>query len=223
MTTVRTTILLDADLLDRLDRHVQRQRTTKTVGDRRGRRDVARRARGDAGVPVPGHRPQPARPALARWAAARAARGGSPRRRQVGPPWRSCSTRPPSLAAADAADLNHRAAVAWFERVDEPLLLGALGLASSTSCSSASWARTRRGPSSQSLVAGAIRLVPPTIDDLARAADLMTEAAEHRPRLADALLVATAERLSVRRVASFDRRPLAVFRPRHSRTLDFEP
>ena len=30
------------------------------------------------------------------------------------------------LAAADAADLNHRAAVSWFERVDEPLLLGAL-------------------------------------------------------------------------------------------------
>ncbi len=30
MATVRTTILLDADLLDRLDRHVHRQRTTKT-------------------------------------------------------------------------------------------------------------------------------------------------------------------------------------------------
>jgi predicted transcriptional regulator len=30
MATVRTTILLDADLLDRLDRHVRRQRTTKT-------------------------------------------------------------------------------------------------------------------------------------------------------------------------------------------------
>jgi hypothetical protein len=30
MKTVRTTILLDADLLDRLDRHVHRQRTTKT-------------------------------------------------------------------------------------------------------------------------------------------------------------------------------------------------
>jgi predicted transcriptional regulator len=30
MTTARTTILLDADLLDRLDRHVARQRTTKT-------------------------------------------------------------------------------------------------------------------------------------------------------------------------------------------------
>jgi hypothetical protein len=30
MKIVRTTILLDADLLDRLDRHVRRQRTTKT-------------------------------------------------------------------------------------------------------------------------------------------------------------------------------------------------
>lgn len=30
MATIRTTILLDADLLDRLERHVQRQRTTKT-------------------------------------------------------------------------------------------------------------------------------------------------------------------------------------------------
>jgi predicted transcriptional regulator len=30
MKTVRTTILLDADLLDRLERHARRQRTTKT-------------------------------------------------------------------------------------------------------------------------------------------------------------------------------------------------
>ncbi len=31
MSTLRTTILVDADLLDRLDRHVRRQRTTKTA------------------------------------------------------------------------------------------------------------------------------------------------------------------------------------------------
>ena len=31
MTTQRTTILLDADLLERLDRHVRRERTTKTA------------------------------------------------------------------------------------------------------------------------------------------------------------------------------------------------
>jgi len=127
------------------------------------------------------------------------------------------------LAAADAADLNHQAAVAWFERVDEPLLLGALGLGELDLLLQRELGSDATRAVVQSIVAGSIRLVPPTTDDLARAAELMTEAAEHRPRLADALLVATAERLSIRRVASFDRRPLAVFRPRHSRTLDFEP
>lgn len=127
------------------------------------------------------------------------------------------------LAAADAADLNHRAAVAWFERVDEPLLLGALGLAELDLLLQRELGAEATTAVIASLVAGSIRLVPPTPDDLARAAALLAEAAEHRPRLADALLVAAAERLGIRRVASFDRRPLAVFRPRHTRSLDFEP
>ena len=127
------------------------------------------------------------------------------------------------LAAADTADLNHRAAVAWFGRVDEPLLLGALGLAELDVLLQRELGATASLALVEALVAGSIRLVAPMPDDLARAAVLMGEAAEHRPRLADALLVATAERLGVRRVAAFDRRPLAVFRPRHVRSLDFEP
>ena len=127
------------------------------------------------------------------------------------------------LAAADSADLNHRAAVAWFGRVDEPLLLGALGLAELDVLLQRELGAAASLALVEALVAGSIRLVAPTPDDLARAAVLMGEAAEHRPRLADALLVATAERLGVRRVAAFDRRPLAVFRPRHVRSLDFEP
>jgi hypothetical protein len=127
------------------------------------------------------------------------------------------------VAAADAADLNHRAAVTWFERVDEPLLLGALGLAELDLLLQRELGPTATLAVVDSLVAGSIRLVAPTPDDLARAAMLMADAAEHRPRLVDALLVATAERLGVRRVAAFDRRPLAVFHPRHVRGLDFEP
>ena len=128
------------------------------------------------------------------------------------------------IAAADAADLNHRAAVAWFETRRRAAPARRAGpRASSTSCSSASSAPTRRAAVLASVVAGSIRLVPPTHEDLPRAVELLGEAAEHRPRLADALLVATAERLSIRRVAAFDRRPLAVFRPRHVRSLEFEP
>jgi uncharacterized protein len=127
------------------------------------------------------------------------------------------------LAAADAADLNHRSAVAWFERVDEPLLLGALGLAELDLLLQRELGLTAMRAVVESIVAGSIRLVAPTNEDLTRAAALMDEAAEHRPRLADALLIAAAERLGIRRVAAFDRRPLAVFRPGRARGFDFEP
>ena len=127
------------------------------------------------------------------------------------------------LAAADVADLHHRAAVAWFGRVDEPVLLGALGLGELDLLLRRELGAEASRALVASVVSGSIRVVAPTTEDLARAADLLAEAAEHRPRLADALLVATAERLGVRRVATFDRRPLAVFRPRHVRALDFEP
>lgn len=127
------------------------------------------------------------------------------------------------VAAADAADLNHRAAVAWFARVDEPVLLGALGLAELDAVLQRELGAAATRAVVDSIVSGAVRVVAPTPADLARATELMSEAVEHRPRLADALLVATAERLGIRRVAAFDRRPLAVFRPRHVRSLDFEP
>lgn len=127
------------------------------------------------------------------------------------------------VAAADVADLNHRAAVAFFAGADEPLLLGALGLAELDLLLQRELGVAATEAVLQALIADAIRLVPPTPEDLVRATTLMREAAEHRPRLADALLVAAAERLGIRRVAAFDRRPLAVFRPRHVRALEFEP
>jgi hypothetical protein len=75
----------------------------------------------------------------------------------------------------------------------------------------------------RSITGGAIRLVAPSEADLARAVELLEAVAEHRPRLADALLVAAAERLGVHRIATFDRRPIAVFRPRQLRGFDLEP
>ena len=127
------------------------------------------------------------------------------------------------VAAADVADLNHRAAVAWFSRADEPLLLGALGLAELDLLLQRELGVAATEAVLQAVVADAIRLVPPTTEDLVRATALMREAAEHRPRLADALLVGSGVGLGILLVVSFDRRPLAVFLPRHVRTLDFEP
>jgi predicted nucleic acid-binding protein len=127
------------------------------------------------------------------------------------------------LAAADRVDLNHAAAMAWFGRADEPLLLGALSLGELDALLRRELGAAAALALVQAITSGAIRLVGPTDSDLVRASELLEGAAEHRPRLADALLVAAAERLGVHRIATFDRRPIAVFRPSHVRTFDFEP
>ena len=75
----------------------------------------------------------------------------------------------------------------------------------------------------KSIASGSVKVVAPTTADLVRAAELMRETTEYRPRLTDAVLVATAERLGVTRVAAFDRRPIAIFRPKHVRALELEP
>jgi hypothetical protein len=77
------------------------------------------------------------------------------------------------VAAADAADLNHAAAVAWFARADEPLLLGALGLAELDLVLQRELGAAAVEAVLQALATDAIRLVAPTPDDLARAAVLM--------------------------------------------------
>lgn len=127
------------------------------------------------------------------------------------------------VAAADRADLNHDAAVAWFRRADEPLILGALTLAELDMVLQRDLGQAASLALVQTVVDGAVRVIAPNERDLARAVELMVAAAEHRPRLADAALVAIAERLGVHRVATFDRRPIAVFRPRHVRAFDLEP
>jgi predicted nucleic acid-binding protein len=127
------------------------------------------------------------------------------------------------LAAADQSDLNHRAALAWFGRVNEPLMIGALTLGEVDLLLQRELGLRATLALLESIGSGAVRVVAPSRTDLIRAAELLREAAEYRPRLADAVLVATAERLGVTRVAAFDRRPIAIFRPRHVRSLDLEP
>ena len=69
-------------------------------------------------------------------------------------------------------------------------------------------------------LAGDVRALPV---DLAAARQVLEVNLVGPWRLTDALLVATAERLGVHRIATFDRRPIAVFRPSHVRSFDLEP
>lgn len=127
------------------------------------------------------------------------------------------------VAAADASDMNHDAARAWLRRVDEPLLVGAMSLAEADLVLQAAIGPRATLALLDSVARGQVRVVAPSDADLARAGELLGERAEHRPRLSDAVLVATADRLRVSRIATFDRRPLAVLRGPGQRGAALEP
>jgi len=127
------------------------------------------------------------------------------------------------VAAADVSDMNHDAARSWLRRVDDPLLVGAMSLAEADLVLQQAMGQQATLALLDSIGRGQLRVVSPTTDDLARAGELLQERAEHRPRLTDAVLVATAERLGVSRIATFDRRPIAVLRGPAHRGTALEP
>ena len=71
------------------------------------------------------------------------------------------------LAAADQSDLNHRAAVAWFGRVNEPMLIGALTLCEVDLLLQRELSLKATLSILEAIASGAIRVVAPTQADFA--------------------------------------------------------
>lgn len=63
----------------------------------------------------------------------------------------------------------------------------------------------------------------PSLDDLARAVELLDDYADTRLDFVDATIVAIAERLNVRRVLTLDRRHFRIVRPRHCESFELLP
>jgi predicted nucleic acid-binding protein len=74
-----------------------------------------------------------------------------------------------------------------------------------------------------SLAAGELDLVPTVPSDLARMAELVTVYADLPLGAVDASVVAIAERLGIREIATLDRRHFSVVRPRHAEVFSIVP
>lgn len=75
----------------------------------------------------------------------------------------------------------------------------------------------------RSLVAGTFTVVEPTLDDYARAADLVDTYADFPLGTTDATVIAVAERLHIPEVATLDHRHFHAVRPRHVDTFTLLP
>ena len=75
----------------------------------------------------------------------------------------------------------------------------------------------------QGLVTSDWRLEPLVVADMPRVAELVEGYADADLGFVDAALVATAERLGVRRIYTLDRRHFSLVRPRHAETFELLP
>lgn len=73
------------------------------------------------------------------------------------------------------------------------------------------------------LMKAGIQFEPVTLDDLARIRNIMHTYADAKLDITDCCIMALAERLHITRVATFDRRDFAIFRPTHCDTLELLP
>ena len=117
----------------------------------------------------------------------------------------------PLIALIHADDRQHERCVATLRELDEPLgtvwpaLTEAMYLLNfSWKAQEALWEMLERG---------VVTLLPVEDADLARMRDLMKKYRDLPMDLADAALVAVAEREKVRRIFTLDRRDFAIYRP----------
>jgi predicted nucleic acid-binding protein len=129
----------------------------------------------------------------------------------------------PLLAVLNERDNHHAASVALFDDFDGVLVVPALIVTEVCYL-----AQTRVGPEAEarfidSIVAGELRIESPAAQDWTRIAQLVRQYSGFPLGVADACVVAIAERLGVTQLASIDHRHLRAVRPVHCDGFELLP
>jgi uncharacterized protein len=75
----------------------------------------------------------------------------------------------------------------------------------------------------KSIKRGELTMGQITVDDLARAAELLEKYADSKIDLVDCIITAMAERLKIRRILTVDRRDFQLLRPKHCSYFEIVP
>ncbi len=129
----------------------------------------------------------------------------------------------PLLAALDAADPDHARCARLLTDATEDLVVPALVLGELDY-----WCAHRLSPDAwltflDDVLAGAYRIEPPTSADLTRCRGLQERYADLSLGVVDASVIALAERLGERKLATLDQRHFRAVRPAHVAALDLLP
>lgn len=122
----------------------------------------------------------------------------------------------------DANDRDHEACAELFEATNERLVVPAPVLVE------LDWLGTSRGVPArdvalEGVVEGALEVADLDLEDYERIAELCRRYGDLPLGLVDAAVIAVAERLAERTIATLDRRHFSVVRPRHTRSFTLVP
>jgi len=129
----------------------------------------------------------------------------------------------PLVAAANRKDADHDASVKALAGAQAPRLVPGLVIAEVAYLLARDAGASVEAAFLRSVGAGFLALVEPTIEDLARAADLVEQYSDLPLGTTDACLVAIAERMQITELATLDRRHFSVVRPNHTEAFTLVP
>jgi len=129
----------------------------------------------------------------------------------------------PLVAAANRTDTHHDESVRALVSVPPPRLVPGLVIAEVAYLLARDAGAAVEAAFLRSFTGGFLALVDPTVEDLARTADLVEQYSDPPLGTTDACLVAIAERLGITELVTLDRRHFSVVRPSHVPALTLLP
>ena len=129
----------------------------------------------------------------------------------------------PLFAAADADDRDHARCVDLMRRTPGPLLMPAPVLAEVGYLLEREKGARAEAEFLRSVRSGQVMMVPLTVHDLDRMAELVETYGDFPLGLVDASVIAVAERLRAESIATLDLRHFSVVRPKHRPAFELLP
>ena len=129
----------------------------------------------------------------------------------------------PLYAAADRSDPDHRRCAELLTRARGPLLVPALVVTEVTYLVGGRLGAKAELAFARALASGELVLEPLDPSDLGRVTELVEQYLHLPLGIADASVVALAERLEATTLATLDRRHFSAVRPRHAPAFDLLP
>lgn len=127
------------------------------------------------------------------------------------------------FALTDQSDLNHKRVSAFAQSISEVLVLPTVVLPEICYLVASRLGHQPMRQFVNSIATTTVQVDPTTVEDLVRVHEILTQYADSQLDFTDAAILTIAERLSINRICTLDRRDFSMIRPKHCEYFELLP